>query len=308
VTGAAPHVVQIGCGRWGRHVLRDLKLLGARVTVVARSDASVQRARAGAADAIVATLDDVDAADGAVVVTPAPDHARAILDAARLRCPIFCEKPLVTDPADESRLVEAAGDRLFVMHKWRWHPGIEALASLAASGELGAIEGVRTTRLGWGPFHFLVDAVDTLVPHDLSIAIAILGELPPVAFARGTPYPGLPGGYTEISAALAGPRGPRVTIDASSVSAHRQRRVEVTGTLGSAVLPDPEAEAVQVLLHGADFGAPPREERVELDREWPLIRELRDFVAHCGGGPPPRATAAEGFAVVRAIGALRAAL
>ncbi len=308
MSGPTPHIVQIGCGRWGRNILRDLRLLGARVTVVARGEASVGRARDGEAHAIVASLDDVAAADGVVVVTPAPDHTRAMLDAARLDCPLFCEKPLITDPADEPRLVAALGERLFVMHKWRWHPGIEALAELAGSGELGEVRGVRTTRLGRGPFHFRVDSVDTLVPHDLSIAIAVLGELPPVRFASGTPYPGLPGGYTELSAVLSAGDGPRVTIEASSVSAHRLRRVEVTGTLGSAVLRDPEADAVEVLLHGGDLDAPARERRVELEREWPLVRELRDFVAHCAGGPPPRATGAEGFAVVRAIGDLRAAL
>jgi hypothetical protein len=47
---------------------------------------------------------------------------------------------------------------------------------------------------------------------------------------------------------------------------------------------------------------------VALEREWPLLRELRDFVAHCDGGPPPRASGAEGVAVVQAIAELRAAL
>ena len=35
----------VGCGRWGRHILRDLVSLGCEVPVVARSDASVARAR-----------------------------------------------------------------------------------------------------------------------------------------------------------------------------------------------------------------------------------------------------------------------
>jgi hypothetical protein len=115
--------------------------------------------------------------DGAVVVTPAPHHAQAIEELAPLGVPIFCEKPLVTDPADGQRLLELCGERLFVMHKWRWHPGIEALARLAADGTLGRPAGVRSYRLGWGPFHFRVDSVDTLAPHALPGAGRRLGGL-----------------------------------------------------------------------------------------------------------------------------------
>jgi predicted dehydrogenase len=302
------HIVQVGCGRWGANVLRDLKQVGATVTAVARSEASVARARERGADRIVERLEDAGPADGIVIVTPAPDHARAIRDAAALGVPIFCEKPLVTDPSVAGELLEATGDRLFVMHKWRWHPGVEALGELASSGRLGEITGVRTTRLGWGPFHFRVDSVDTLAPHDLSIAIAVLGELPPVLAARGTPYPGLERGWAEISAMLAGPSGPRVMLECSAVSAHRLRRVEVTGTLGSAALADSEAPFVEVLTHGGELEGEADREEIELEREWPLLRELRDFVAHCGGGPPPRATGAEGFTVCAAIEELRAVL
>jgi predicted dehydrogenase len=194
------------------------------------------------------------------------------------------------------------------MHKWRWHPGIETLARLASDGTLGEPAGLRSHRLGWGPFHFRVDSVDTLAPHDLSIAIAVLGELPPVAVASGSRYPGLEGGWADCSALLVRDGGPYVELACSSVSAHRVRRVEVVGSAGSATLNDPEAPEVEVLLHGGDLDRPPERDTVPLEREWPLLRELRDFVAHCEGGPPPRATGAEGVAVVQAIAELRAAL
>lgn len=101
---------------------------------------------------------------------------------------------------------------------------------------------------------------------------------------------------------------PARSREASSVSAHPLRRVEVTGTLRSAVLAEPEAESIELLIHGGDLERPPSRERLPLEREWPFFRELRDFVAHCSGGPAPRATAAQGFAVVRAIADVRASL
>src|SRR5918994_7252033 len=165
----APRILQIGCGHWGKNVLRDLVELGASVTVLARSEATAERARAGGAAALVSSVEEAGPVDGAVVVTPAPHHAHAVEALAPLGVPIFCEKPLVTDPADGRRLLELCGERLFVMHKWRWHPGIETLARLASDGTLGELAGLRSHRLGWGPFHFRLDSVDTLPPPDLPI-------------------------------------------------------------------------------------------------------------------------------------------
>ena len=288
-------------------MLRDLVGLGASVTVVVRGEESERRARDGGAARVVRSVDEVERADGVVVVTPSWHHAEAIRASARLGCPIFCEKALVTDPSVEGELMELCGDRLFVMHKWRWHPGVEALGEVGREGVLGEVRGVRSTRLGWGPFHEGVDGVDTLAPHDLSIVIAVLGLLPPVVVASGTRSP-VGAGWCEFSALLAGPDGPRAAVECSTVSATRLRRTEVTGTLGSAVLADTESPAVELLLHGGDFEAEPQRHEIPLAREWPLLRELRDFVEHCAGGPPPRAGAAEGFEVVRSIAELRAAL
>ena len=43
----------VGCGRWGKHILRDLVALGCDVTVVARSTVSRERASSGGATRIV---------------------------------------------------------------------------------------------------------------------------------------------------------------------------------------------------------------------------------------------------------------
>ena len=46
-------------------------------------------------------------------------------------------------------------------------------------------------------------------------------------------------------------------------------------------------------------------ERVETPGELPLLAELRMFVEHLGGGPPPKSSAAEGAEVVAVIEQLR---
>jgi hypothetical protein len=46
-------------------------------------------------------------------------------------------------------------------------------------------------------------------------------------------------------------------------------------------------------------------ERRAISTELPLLRELRAFVEHLDGGPPPRSSAAEGVEIVRRIAELR---
>ena len=73
---AVTTVALVGCGRWGRHVLRDLVTLGCEVVVTARSDESRARAEDGGAALVVRSVADLPAVDGAVVCYP-DHHARA---------------------------------------------------------------------------------------------------------------------------------------------------------------------------------------------------------------------------------------
>ena len=120
----------VGCGLWGKNILRDLRVLSAEVVVAdpdpaARTAAEVQGART------VAALDALPEVEGVVVATPASTHAE-VIDALLPRgIPIFIEKPFTLDLERARRLAAVAAERLFVMHVWRYHPGIEALRGFA---------------------------------------------------------------------------------------------------------------------------------------------------------------------------------
>src|SRR5215212_9753121 len=120
-------IALVGVGRWGRNVLRDLVDLGCRVTAVARGAGTAERARALGAHAIVGSLDELPDVAGAVVVTPTATHAEVVESLLDRDVPVFVEKPLAPD-ADTARRLAALGEgRLFVMDKWRYHPGVEEL-------------------------------------------------------------------------------------------------------------------------------------------------------------------------------------
>ena len=294
----AVRVGLIGCGRWGRHILRDLGSLGAQVHVVARSEASRSRATDGCAASGVAEVEALPPVDGVVVATATSSHADVIASVLPLGVPIFAEKPLCSDPAAAAALAAAAPDRLFVMDKWRYHPGVLRLAALASSGDLGEVVGVRTRRVGWGTGHDDVDAVWVLTSHDLSIGLEILGSLPEPRAAVAEPDGR--GGLGALHGIL-GDR-PWLTVEVSERAPRNERLVEVRGTLAVARLDGGWDEHVTVVPFGP---GDPDPVTVPTPGELPLLAELRAFVGHLRGGPPPRSSASEAAMIVDRIAILR---
>lgn len=297
----APRLALVGCGRWGVHVLRDLLALGCEVVVVARSEASRVRAEEGGARAVVPATRDLTDIEGAVVVTPTTTHAEVLDELLDLGVPVFVEKPLAEDPGDASALAARAPDRLFVMHKWRHHPGVEALASIARSGELGAVSSLHTTRIGWGNPHGDVDGVWMLAPHDISIALEVLGRIPDPRAASIERS----GGMVTGLVGLLGNGQPTATIDVSIASGQRRRELRLVCEQGVAMLSDPYSDHLLITRGVLQRDVTREEEQRAISTELPLLRELRAFVSHLGGGPPPRSSAAEGAAEVAAIARLR---
>lgn len=294
------HIGLVGCGAWGRHILCDLLGLGCKVTVAVRSEEHGRYAAEHGASAVVKSGADLPAVDGLVVATPISTHAAVVGELLLRNVPIFCEKPITADRASARYLATMAPTRLFVMDKWRYHPGIEALRDIARSGELGPVHGLRTTRVGWG-FTHSEDATWVLIPHELSVALEILGSVP-------RPKSALVDQVDGRAAGVVGTFGdsPWLVSEVSVRHPDRRREVRLYCRDGVAVLDDPYRDHVLIAWNGDLVGGVrPIVEQRPISTEFPLLRELRAFVEHLNGGPPPRSSALEGLAVVEAIADLR---
>ena len=291
----------IGCGAWGRHILRDLLGLGCEVTVVARGAETAARAGDGGADQIVHEVEDLPVVDGVVIATPTITHAEVIRSVLDRGVPIFVEKPLTPDLAEAEYIVAEAPDRVFVMDKWRYHPGVELMAEIAKTNRFGRVIGMHTERIGWGNPHLDVDGVWILAPHDLSIVLEVLGEMPDARAAVAERVGSTMGGMSALLGT-----DPWAHIEVSSSSPVRRRKVTLHVEEGVVVLPDGYSDRLEVYRQPDPNSAVlPEPEILEISTELPLLRELRAFVEHLGGGPPPRSNAKQGVEIVRRITELR---
>lgn len=277
----------IGRGAWGRLLHDRLDALGVEVVPV---DPAI--------DGRVLSLEHPGPVDALVVATPASTHAEVLDQILALPpVPVFCEKPFTTDQASAERLAAAFGNRIHLMHVWRYHPGVELLGELVRSGEIGEIHGVRSTRTNWTSPRTDVDSTWTLLPHDLTLAIEILGHIPTPRSARAEL---LDGRAVGLWADLGSAGEPWLMIEVSNRFADKRRELRVHGTDGVAMLPGLNATAIEVAR-----GDAPIVERYPFDSAEPVTRELQAFVAHVAGGPPPKSDVAEGVTVVRAVEHLR---
>jgi predicted dehydrogenase len=293
-------IALIGCGRWGRNVLRDLLRLGCEVSVVTRTPASAARALELGARWASTDLTQLPEVDGLVVATPTSTHADVILSVLDLDVPVFVEKPLTADVQSARAIAATAGTRIFVMDKWRYHPGVQLLREIARSGAIGETLGLRTVRVQWGNPHADVDCTWILLPHDLGIALEIFGAVPTpvsaVAHREGVRCTGLMG-------QLRFDGGRWMSVEVASNGRSNVRRVAVFGDEGVAVLAGGWEEHVTITRTAPN--GEPDVTTLEAVGELPLLAEMRAFVDHLTGGLPPRSSAGEGVSIVEAIAELR---
>jgi len=294
----------VGCGRWGRLILRDLLSLGAEVQVTCLSEATAAEARRAGAHAAGACLPDAGSTDAYVVATPTATHAEVLEGLVRTGRPIFVEKPMTASVDSARRLAAAAPSTLFVMDKWRYHPAIEAMRREAVAGALGDILAIKTTRWQWSSPHLDVTPLWILAPHDLSIALHVLGRIPPLRQAFAV-VPGRP----ELGmVAVLEDDGARVILDIGVASAEHRRRCLVVGTRASLELTDAYDDRLLV-RRGAPGDPAAAAEELPVGLAMPLLAELRAFLAFVRGeGPPPLSSARDGLAVVERLAEIEAAL
>lgn len=177
----------IGCGYWGPNLVRAFNEL--EDTVVAR----VCDARPGRLDFIrrrfplvnvcadAKELLDDPSIDAVAVATPPQTHFALAMDSLQAGKHVLVEKPLATSTADADTLVKAAErlDRcLAVGHPYLYAPPVVLMRSVLQKGQLGDIYYLSSTRANLGPPGAVTDVVWDLAPHDISIALDLMGETP----------------------------------------------------------------------------------------------------------------------------------
>jgi predicted dehydrogenase len=291
----------IGCGIWGRNILRDLIDLKQSVFVVDPSEENRIKALDMGATQVFASRPENFSPKGWIISTPAITHFEVLKDLVNDKVPIFVEKPLTCNLQEAEELLKIEGNQIYVMHNWLYHAGIRMLADLVKSGELGDLVFYKSNRCNWTSPRSDVDSVWTLIPHDITIAFCMLGYFPKPKAAVMEIYNGIQRGMT----AFLGEEIPCV-LEVSNRYADKRREVRLHFTKGVAVLKDEKVNYIEI-FHGDDRSKPEeiRSEKRFFNSKSPLESELASFIDYLNGGLPPLTDLAEGVEVIRIIHQLK---
>jgi UDP-2-acetamido-3-amino-2,3-dideoxy-glucuronate N-acetyltransferase len=315
-----PSVAVVGCGYWGKNLVRNFAELGA-LAAICDPDRAVAEALADRHGTIVADVAAVfgdPSIAGVAIAAPAALHttlARAAIEAGKH---VFVEKPLgLTVAAAEElcALAERAGRRLMVGHLLQYHPGFLRLRELLHEGALGRLQYLYSNRLNLGKVRREEDVLWSFAPHDISMILSLVGDEPVEVTAQGGYY--LHKTIADVTTThLAFPGGEQAHVFVSWLHPFKEQKLVVIGDRAMAVFDDGQPWDRKLLLYPhkiewrASLPVPQSAEAspVPLDEGEPLKLECRHFLDCIASGRTPRTDGREGVRVLRVLARATAAL
>ncbi len=317
-TGArrgVPPVAVIGCGYWGKNLVRNFYQLGALAMVCDATEAGRALA-AQIAPGVPVVADIEDVTTGAVVIaTPAVTHYEIARHALETGRDVFVEKPLALTYAQGARLVQIAHEQrriLMVGHVLEYHPAIVRLVEMVRNGELGDVHYIYSNRLSLGKVRREENILWSFAPHDVAVIIRLLGALPLQVASSGGSY--LQPNVADVTVtSLLFDGGVRAHIHVSWLHPFKEQRLVVIGSRKMASFDDVAKELVLYdqrveVREGEPVPIRGVGEPVEFDRTEPLRLECEAFLRAVAMREPPLTDGESGLRVLRVLQAAQRSL
>jgi len=181
------NVAVVGCGYWGPNLLRNLySLPGCKLRWVcdARPERLAHMKRlyhdVPTTERFEEVINDPQV-DAVVIATPVRFHFEQVSQSLQAGKHTFVEKPMAASVAECQTLNRLAADgnlTLMVGHTFVYTAEVRKVKEIMDSGELGPILYLSSRRLNLGLFQKDINVAWDLAPHDISIMLYVLPDLP----------------------------------------------------------------------------------------------------------------------------------
>jgi predicted dehydrogenase len=119
--------------------------------------------------------------DAVTIATPVRFHYEMAKKALAAGKHIFIEKPMASSAAECQELIDVAENKnltIIVGHTFIYSPPVRKIKEIIKHRDLGEIQYIGARRLNLGLFQTDINVTWDLAPHDISIILYILGNLP----------------------------------------------------------------------------------------------------------------------------------
>jgi predicted dehydrogenase len=291
-------IAVIGLGYWGPNLLRVLaEIPGVEVRWVCdldreRLENCVHRYPSARATTEIECVLEDPRVDAVLLATPVHTHytlAAQVLDAGKH---VFVEKPLAASSVLADALAELANDRRLILmcgHTFLYSPPVRAVKRMLDAGTLGDIYFISSSRVNLGLHQRDVSVVWDLGPHDFSILLYWLGEMPTAVRAVGRDS--VVKGIADVAfITLSFASGIVANVELSWLAPGKLRRTVLVGSERMVIYDDGSPEPVRLFDRGVVYQDPQTFGEYHLSyrsgdilsptigSEEPLGLEIRDFV------------------------------
>lgn len=313
-SGSVPRVAVVGAGYWGKNLVRNFHSLNALAGVcdsdMERLESSKQQYPSARMFSAYSDVLRDEAIRAVAIATPAEAHARAVREALLVGKDVFVEKPLCLSVEEGEELVGLAKKKnriLMVGHLLWYHPAVLKLKELIAAGELGRIQYIYSNRLNLGKIRREENILWSFAPHDISVILGLLNEIPDGIRAQGGNY--LHQRIADVTISLLSfPSGVKAHIFVSWLHPFKEQKLVVVGDRKMAVFDDLEKKDKLVLYpHSIDWKnyipIPNKADAqpIEVDTREPLQAECRHFLDCVESRSCPRTDGEEGLRVLSVL-------
>ncbi|HIE16639.1 MAG TPA: oxidoreductase [Dehalococcoidia bacterium] len=305
----------IGCGYWGRNLVRNLAGLGALHTICDVVSSKLEDCKSFYPEVNTETdyrkLLTNQAIEGIVIATPAASHYSIAREALLSGKDVLVEKPLALNVEQGVELVELADRQrkvLLVGHLLEYHPAVTRLKELVDGGELGKIQYIYSNRLNLGKFRTEENILWSFAPHDVSLILLLLGgEMPEEISVHGGYY--LHQDIADVTMSVLNfKNGVKAHIFVSWLHPYKEQRLVVIGDRKMALFDDTNPDNKLFLYsHEIDWverrPVPRRKQPVPVvvPPDEPLKLECQDFLDCIHSRRKPKVDGHKGLQVLQVL-------
>lgn len=311
-------VAVVGCGYWGKNLVRNFARLNSLAAVCDTTPGGRKTAAELAPQTpILDRPEEILKSDipGVVIATPAETHYKLARQALMAGKDVFVEKPLALTYEQGSELVRLADDAkaiLMVGHVLEYHPAIVRMLELVRAGELGKVHYISSHRLNLGKVRREENILWSFAPHDIAVILRLMGGMPFNVAAYGGSY--VQPNIADVTVThLLFDNGVRAHIYVSWLHPFKEQRLVVIGSKKMASFDDVTKELMLYdqrveIQEGQPIPIKGKGDLVEFGNAEPLQLECDAFLEAIRTRVPPVTNGYSGLRVLQVLQAAQRSL